>query len=163
MSQMFRQPTHFFLVSGHAQGKTELNAFDHALLRAGVGDTKLVKMSSILPPSCVQIEPIDIPYGALVPVAYAALESRVPGAQISAAVAIAIPTDPTLPGLIMEAHGAEPCAAVERRAREMAIHGLQHRNREIKEILTASATCHVQECGAVFAGVVLWNSDGVSK
>ena len=160
MSPIFGQPTHFFLVSGRAEGKTELNAFDHASLEAGVGDTNLVKMSSILPPSCVQIEAIELPFGALVPMAYASMESSTPGEEIAASVAIAVPQDPTLPGLIMEAHGVGTKDELEQRAREMAIHGLQHRNREFKAVLSASVSWTIVDCGAVFAGVVLWNSDG---
>ena len=35
---------------GHAEGGTPLNAFDNALLAAGIGNINLVKVSSIIPP-----------------------------------------------------------------------------------------------------------------
>lgn len=35
--------------SGHAEGITELNAFDNALLNAGIGNLNLIKLSSIVP------------------------------------------------------------------------------------------------------------------
>lgn len=150
------QPTHYFLVSGAAEGFSPLNAFDHALLAAGVGDTNLVKMSSILPPSCQVIEPVKLPYGALVPVAYADMVSSTPGETIASAVAIGIPSDPTLPGLIMEHHGVGSLKDTEAKVREMAIQGMKHRNREIREVVSLGVEHVVSEHGAAFAGVVLW-------
>src|SRR5262249_17098555 len=44
--------------SGSAEGTTELNAFDNALLAAGIGNINLVKVSSILPPNT---EIVDLP------------------------------------------------------------------------------------------------------
>ena len=45
----------FFLTSGWGEASTELNAFDAALIKAGIGDTNLVKMSSILPPGAEEV------------------------------------------------------------------------------------------------------------
>ncbi len=149
----------FFLGAGAADAPTRLNAFDHALLEAGVGDVNLVRLSSILPPSCRRVEPFSLPYGALVPVAYADMVSSEAGAWISAAVAVAIPTDPGLPGLIMEHHGFGRLDRTLATVREMAIHGMQHRNREIADVLTIGAEHQVEEHGAAFAGVVLWTLD----
>ncbi|MBN1944426.1 MAG: arginine decarboxylase, pyruvoyl-dependent [Bradymonadales bacterium] len=157
---MFRKPTMFFLASGHAEGFTQLNAFDQALLAAGVGDTNLVRMSSILPPDCRRIEPLRLPYGALVPVAYAEMTSGRSDLWIAAAVAVAIPMDPTLPGLIMEHHEEARLQEVIAHTREMAIQGMAFRNREIREVLSIGAEHKVQRHGAVFAGLVLWD-DGV--
>jgi arginine decarboxylase len=157
---MFTQPSHFFLVSGDAEGYTPLNAFDQALLEAGVGDTNLVRMSSILPPSCRRVEAFRLPYGALVPVAYADMTSSDPGQVIAAAIAVAVPADPSLPGLIMEVHGAEPLSVVQARVREMAIRGMQYRNREIAEVLSVGAEHTVSGHGAAFAGLVLWDRPG---
>ena len=76
--------TRFFLTAGRGDASTELNAFDAALLDAKVGDTNLVKMSSILPPSCRQIEPYELTKGSFVPVAYGAMTFAEPGRVISA-------------------------------------------------------------------------------
>ena len=86
-------PTRYFMACGSAEGVTELNAFDAALLRAGVGDTNLVRVSSILPPGCEEVELPPLPPGALVPAAYASVTSATPGEVITAAVAVAIPED----------------------------------------------------------------------
>jgi arginine decarboxylase len=154
---MYERPSHYFLCAGHAEGGSPLNAFDHALLDAGVGDTNLVRMSSILPPACQRVEPFELPGGALVPVAYARANSSSPGAVIAAAVAIAVPEDPTLPGLIMEHHAAGPLEQAVARVREMVVHGMRHRNRAVAEVITRGAEHVVERHGATFAGVVLWN------
>ncbi|MGK0290859.1 MAG: arginine decarboxylase, partial [bacterium] len=104
---LIQTPSKYCLVAGKSEGFTKLNAFDGALLNAGVGNTNLVKMSSILPPNCEEVESFILPYGALVPVAYAATESAQENHLISSAVAIAIPKDSTLPGVIMEFSSSE--------------------------------------------------------
>jgi len=152
-------PTKYFLVKGSSEGFSLLNAFDGALLASGVGDTNLVRMSSILPPRCTVLEPrpTSLPQGALVPVAYASICSDLPGEIISAAVAIGIPKDADKAGLIMEFSARTEEKAVVEQVRKMVEKGMEMRNREIKEIISISATCKVVNTGAVFAGVVLWD------
>ena len=95
---IIKTPTHYFLVCGASEGFTPLNAFDAALLRAGIGDTNLVKMSSIVPPRCQLIAPVPLPAGSLVPTAYASITSDIPGEIIASAVAVALPEKPEYPG-----------------------------------------------------------------
>ncbi|HBA55838.1 MAG: arginine decarboxylase, pyruvoyl-dependent [Syntrophorhabdus aromaticivorans] len=156
---IIKTPTKFFLVSGSSEGFSLLNAFDGALLASGVGDTNLVRMSSILPPGCEEIKPppVPMPQGALVPVAYAALNSDVPGEVISAAVAIGIPKDGNRAGLIMEYSARAEESVVVAQVKKMVEKGMEMRNREIKEIMAISATHRVTGIGAAFAGVVLWD------
>jgi len=156
---IIKTPTKFFLVSGSSEGFSLLNAFDGALLASGVGDTNLVRMSSILPPRCIEIvpKPISLPQGALVPVAYASLTSDISGTIISSAVAIGIPENPDLAGLIMEYSARADKETVETQVRKMVEEGMKTRNREIKDIKSISATFNVTTFGATFAGVVLWD------
>ena len=156
---IIQTPTKFFLVSGSSEGFSLLNAFDGALLASGVGDTNLVKMSSILPPGCEEIKPppVPLPQGALVPVAYASLSSDVPGEVISAAVAIGIPKDANRAGLIMEYSARAEERVVVEQVTKMVEKGMELRNRPIKTIMPISATYKVVAIGAVFAGVVLWD------
>jgi len=91
--------TKFFLTAGKGEATTELNAFDAALLDAKVGNTNLVKLSSILPPRCEEIQPYELPKGSLVPLAYSDFTSSAPGTVISAAVAVGIPEDASEAGL----------------------------------------------------------------
>jgi len=156
---IIKTPTKFFLVSGSSEGFSLLNAFDGALMASGVGDTNLVRMSSILPPGCEEIKPppVSLPQGALVPVAYASINSDVPGEIISSAVAIGIPKDASLAGLIMEYSARENENIVLEQVKKMVAKGMEMRSREIKEIMAISATYKVLAVGAVFAGVVLWD------
>lgn len=156
---IIKTPTRFFLVSGSSEGFSLLNAFDGALLASGVGDTNLVRMSSILPPGCKELDPppVPMPQGALVPVAYASLSSDAPGEIISAAVAIGIPKDENRAGLIMEYSAKAEEDIVVAQVKKMVEKGMEVRNREIKEIMSISATYKVGTIGAVFAGVVLWD------
>lgn len=137
-----------------------LNAFDGALLDSGIGNTNLLKMSSIVPPGASLIDPVPLPLGALVPAAYASITSSIKGQTISAAVAAAFPSDLSMPGLIMEYSATGPPEEIEAISRDMAVHGLGMRGLEVGRIESASVSHQVMDVGAAFAAVVLWVSDG---
>jgi arginine decarboxylase len=153
---IFKTPTQYFLVSGASDGMTPLNAFDGALLQAGIGNTNIVKMSSIVPPHCQLISPIPLPLGALVPAAYGALSSDVPGEMIGAGVAIALPEDENRNGLIMEYSGKGDRSKIEEIVRNMALEGMKLRGWKIKELKSIAAEYRVKKIGAVLAAVILW-------
>ncbi|HTY26397.1 MAG TPA: arginine decarboxylase, pyruvoyl-dependent [Desulfomonilaceae bacterium] len=149
-------PTRFFITSGYGEASTELNAFDAALLNAGIGNTNLIKLSSILPPGCLEIEPYELPKGSMVPLAYGELTSSQPGTLISAAVAVGVPVDPSAPGLIMECNRIGAPEVCEQASREMVREGMEVvRGLRIREIRSISASLTVRKVGAVFAAVVL--------
>lgn len=154
---IFKTPTKYFLVSGASDGFTPLNAFDGALLAAGIGNTNLVKMSSIVPPRCQLIAPIQLPPGTLVPVAYAAITNDEPGQIISAGVAIALPKDEDKNGLIMEYSAKGDKNKIEEIVRNMAAEGMKLRGWEIKDIQSIAIEYTVKKIGAAFAAVVLWD------
>ncbi len=59
-------PTRFFVTSGKGINKvSELNAFDLALLQAGIGEQNLVGVSSVLPIGARQIDRIRLPRGVI--------------------------------------------------------------------------------------------------
>ncbi len=153
---MVSTPNVFCLVKGAGEGRTLLNAFDQALLNAGVGDTNLVRMSSIVPPGAKQRKSITLPKGGLVPVAYAHIDSEKPGEIISAAIAVALPEDPDLSGVIMEYEAVAPLTEVEKVVRQMAQDAFEYRNRKLGALFSAGVQHTVKERGAVFAGAVLW-------
>jgi len=136
-----------------------LNAFDGALLASGIGNTNLLKMSSIVPPEAKRIQPVPIPYGALLPVAYASITSTVKGQTIAAAVAAAFPSDTAMPGLIMEYSATGLAEEIESICCDMAVHGLQARGLEIGRIESTSISHQVEDVGAAFAAVVLWSRE----
>jgi arginine decarboxylase len=153
---IYKVPKTYFLVSGSSEGYTRLNAFDGALLKAGVGNTNLVKVSSIIPPHCKEIQPITIPEGTIVPTAYAFISSNIPGEIISAAVAVARPQGDDRPGLIMEYSARGHKEEIELIARNMASEGMKMREQETREIRSTSAEYNVKKIGAAFAAVILW-------
>jgi arginine decarboxylase len=148
-------PTKYFLAAGASEGYTPLNAFDASLGKAGVADCNLMQLSSILPPACQLVESFMPDFGSLVPTAYASMYSSLPGEIIAAAVAVAVPKDDRLPGVIMEYSARGSAENVEEIVREMAAEALRIRDREVKEILSTSIEHKVEHIGAVFAGVIL--------
>ncbi len=148
-------PTNFFLVAGKGDAEYELNAFDIALLDAGIGNTNIVRLSSILPPNARLIEPVKFKLGELISVAYASKISSIKGEIIAAAIAVAIPKDKSLNGLIMEHSGAGTAEEIENIVRDKARLGMEYRNYEIAEIKSISIEHTTVDIGAVFAGAVL--------
>jgi arginine decarboxylase len=155
---MVPTPNCYCLVKGAAEGRTRLNAFDKALLEAGVGDTNLMRMSSILPPAAeeISVKELVLPKGGLIPLAYAAFDGTTPGQWISAAIAVGIPEDDREPGVIMEFEDHAPLKNVEEIVRQMVVDGFEYRNRKLKEIKSLGVEHKVERCGAVFAAAVLW-------
>ena len=153
---IFKTPTKYFLVSGASDGYTLLNAFDGALLQAGIGNTNIVKMSSIVPPHCKRITPIVLPLGALVPTAYASITSDMQGEIISAGVAVALPEDVDKNGLIMEYSAKGGRSKIEEIVRNMAMEGMKLRGWKIKDLNSIAIEYKVKKIGAVLAAVVLW-------
>lgn len=155
---MVKTPNIYTLVKGASEGRTRLNAFDKALLNAGVGDTNLMRMSSILPPAAEQVDvsEISLPKGGLIPLAYATIDSTTPGQLISAAIAVGIPEDDREPGVIMEFEDHAPLTNVEEIVRQMVVDGFEYRNRKLKEIKSLGIEHKVERCGSVFAAAVLW-------
>ena len=149
-------PKKFFMVTGASEGYTPLNAFDGALLDAGIGNTNLIKMSSIIPPGATLIDPTSIPAGNFLPIAYGTLHSNVPGEIIAAAVAAAIPNDPALPGVIMEYSTRGRKKDVESIARAMAEEAVTRRGVADSSIHAISHEIKVQSLAAIIAAVVLW-------
>lgn len=153
---MLPTPNVFCLVKGAGEGRMLLNAFDQALLAAGIGDTNIVRMSSIIPPGACERSRMVLPKGGLIPTAYAHIDSDLSGEIISAAVAVALPDDITQAGVIMEYEAKAPLHVVEDKVRQMAEDAFAYRNRKLREIKVTGIEHTVQECGAVFAGAVLW-------
>ena len=154
---IFKMPTRYFLASGSSEGYTALNAFDGALLKAGIGNTNIVKMSSIVPPHCQKVSPIPLPPGALVPVAYASITCDAPGEIISAGVAVALPEDEDQNGLIMEYSAKGKKQEIEEKVRNMAVEGMKYRGWKIKELTSIAVEHKVIKIGAALAAVVLWD------
>ncbi len=152
---IFSLPDKFFLVSGSAEGPSPLNSFDNALLAAGIGNTNLIRISSILPPNSQQISPVRLPYGALIPIAYSYETGVIPGERVAAAVAVGVPQRNDLPGVIMEYHSREAAEDCEEIARSFVRYAFENRGYNLKEIVSTSVDATVSQIATAFAGVVL--------
>lgn len=148
-------PRKFSLAAGAGEGKTELNAFDAALLASGLGNLNLLKISSILPPGAVYFEKCEIAPGSLVPTAFGAISSDVPGELLAAAVAVGIPAENTF-GVIMESSDKCSAEVMEARITEMVKEAFAMREMALKEIKVCATEHRVVSCGSAFAGVALW-------
>ena len=145
--------------AGHAEGGTTLNAFDNALLAAGIGNINLIKVSSILPPDVPVIELPKIKPGALVPTAYAAVTSETPGQTVAAAVGYAIPDDPAKNGVIMEFHGLGSRAEAERQIHAMLDEAFRVRGELIKDRRVVAAEHTVERIGCALAAITLLSDE----
>jgi arginine decarboxylase len=150
------RPDKYFLVAGYAEGSNPLNAFDHALIVAGIGNTNLLRVSSILPPGAKLIPPVALPLGALVPVAYADETTDVAGTLVSAAVACGVPDDPALPGVIMEHHLQGSEELCREQVRQKVEEAFTIRGCKMAHVRVVSASGVVKKVGSAVAAVVLW-------
>lgn len=151
---MWEVPTTFSLVSGHGEGLTPLNAFDRALLDAGIGDLNLVKVSSIIPPGARRVPLPDIPKGALTPTVYSRAESSIPGEVVSACVGGGVSEEGL--GLLYEFSHVGTAEAAEEIVREMIADGFAMRGLTLKEVHLVSAEHKVEKVGCAVAAAVLW-------
>lgn len=151
---MLPVPTKFTLVAGAAEGPSTLNAFDNALLAAGIGNVNLVRVSSILPPGARFVEQIDIAPGSLTPTAYGASTSKTPGETIAAAVGIGLSEDSF--GVIMEWSGKGTAEEAEAHVRTMVEAAFAERDMPLKDVMLKSVEHRVGKCGSAFAAVALW-------
>lgn len=147
-------PKKFTLVTGTGRGESRLNAFDRALLQAGIGNLNLIKVSSILPPGSDLVEHLEIPPGSLTPVAYGALISDEEGGMIAASIAVGISENDY--GLIMEFSGKCSRQEAEARALAMVREGFSVRGLKLKASQVKAVEEKVQGHTCVFAGAVLW-------
>ncbi len=152
---LWKKVTKVAATAGSAEGLTPLNAFDNALLAAGIGNINLIKVSSIVPPD---VDIVDLPRikpGALIPTAYAAITSDTPGETIAAAVGYAVPDDPAKNGVIMEFHGQATRDEAERAIRGMLDEAFRVRGEAMKEMKGFAAEHTVERVGCARAAMTL--------
>lgn len=90
---MLPLPTKFFVTSGRAVSKiSDLNAFDEALINAGVGEQNLVSVSSVLPVGIQRVRRRPLPRGAIT-FCVLAQQRGGEGEMISAGIAYAFRED----------------------------------------------------------------------
>ena len=160
----FGPGSRYVICTGTGGGMQPLNAFDAALVDAGVGNYNLIRVSSILPPDTIVGTSIPFPPGSRLPIAYGAETTINRGRRVTAAVGIGIPEDPATSGVIMEFHGFVPRDEAHDIITEMTVEGMRIRDRPYREIIV-SATEIVCEDRPVcaFAGVALIPAEAVQE
>jgi arginine decarboxylase len=151
---MLITPVSYTLAVGAAAGPTSMNAFDNALLAAGIGNMNLLKVSSILPPGAKFVETLEIAPGSLVPTAYCTWTSEVPGEHIAAAVGVGLSRDSF--GVIMEFAGTGRREQAEAEVSRMLEEAFQQRQMKLHEVRTRGVDYQVRTLGSVVAAAVLW-------
>jgi len=142
------------VTTGCAEGTTELNAFDNALLAAGIGDLNLIKVSSIVPRGARFLEapPVIVP-GSLAPTVYSVVHSDTADETICAAIGIGIGKDSH--GMIFE-HHATSRESTERVVAGMVEEGFARRGLPLERLEVHVAEHRVVRVGCAVAAVVLW-------
>lgn len=148
-------PRKFTLVAGKGEGRTPLNAFDRALLAAGIGNLNLLRVSSILPPHAEPVDRLDVQPGSLLPTAYGTIGSSQPGDLIAAAVGVGIATRENY-GVIMEFEGHCGQAEAEETVARMVEEAFETRGLPLNQCLVRGVEHRVERHGAVLAAVALW-------
>ncbi len=147
-------PNLLWVTGGAAEGATPLNAFDNALLAAGIGDLNLIKVSSVIPRGArLAHEALAITPGSLVPIVYSVVHSDTAGETICAAVGIGIGKDSH--GMIFEHHASARDVA-ERVVTGMVEEGFARRGLPLERLLVHVADHRVERVGCAVAAVVLW-------
>lgn len=154
---MLFKAKHFTMCAGTGKGTAELNAFDHALQTAGVGNYNLIRVSSILPPWAEEFPQIDVAPGSLLPIAYGSIVCKEAGAEIAAAVGVGIPKKRENVGVIMEFSGFCGKQYALNQIKMMVEEAMKNRGLEIAEIISTADSCIVENAfGCAFAGIALW-------
>ncbi len=150
-------PKKAIMLAASAEGGTKLNAFDNALLKMGIGNVNLVKLSSVIPSHIEWIEKVpEVPIGMLLPTVYAHIESDEPGTTISAALGVGI-SEGNQGGLIYEYSGYCTKDEATEMVRRMVEEGFRVRGWKLKEFKVAAAEITVRnKPAAVVAAVVMF-------
>jgi len=153
-------PKYFFITSGKALSRvSKLNAFDRALLNAGLGNYNLIQVSSIVPPHAKLIEPVKLPIGSIVFVVMARMDGD-PNDEISAGIAWAKirSKDGTKGfGVLVEGHGNEEKDTLVKKLTGMCIDMAEARGMMIEDIKVKVEEMKVPDdhYGSVIATAVL--------
>lgn len=121
------------ITSGKAEGPTKLNAFDNALLDAGIGDVNLIKVSSIIPAGAELVELPQFPAGKMVNTVLSYVSSDQEGDLICAAIAVAIADEL---GCVVEHSGInKDPQRIKEEAESMVKYMMRVRGLEVKDII----------------------------
>jgi arginine decarboxylase len=140
------------ITSGKAEGPTKLNAFDNALLDAGIGDVNLIKVSSITPAGTELVELPELPAGKMVNTVLSYISSDKEGDELCAVLAVA--TSDEL-GCVVEHSGInQDPHRVKEEAESMVKYMMQVRGLEINDLIIKCQNHRVMKQGAAVSALI---------
>lgn len=140
------------ITSGKSEGPSKLNAFDNALLDAGIGDVNLIKVSSIIPADSKFVELPLLTPGAMTNCVLAHANSSKSGDLITAVIVVAISDD--LGCVVEHSDVNKDPEEVKEYALFMAMEMMKVRNMEIKEIIVEEKSHVVENQASVVAAII---------
>lgn len=152
---MWEQPRAVSIVAGSGEGRTELTAFDRALMDAGIANLNFLRVTSILPAGVEVIRVPSFVPGTLTPAVYARIASHTPGERIAAAVGLGFSRGSY--GVIMEYEHTGSAENAEGIVRSMVEEAMAIRDLPLDEIRVAVKEHIVQRMGCVVAAAVFWS------
>ncbi|HEY3248100.1 MAG TPA: arginine decarboxylase, pyruvoyl-dependent [bacterium] len=151
---MWERPQAVSAVAGSGEGRTELTAFDRALMDAGIANLNFLRVTSILPAGVRMVPVPALVAGMLTPAVYAKITSHTPGERIAAAVGLGF--SPGAYGVIMEYQHAGTGENAEAIVRGMVAEAMDLRGLDTAEIVVAVREHVVQRIGCAIAAAVFW-------
>ncbi len=140
------------ITSGKAEGPTKLNAFDNALLDAGIGDVNLIKVSSIIPAGAEMVELPQFQAGKMVNTVLSYVSSDQEGDWLCAVIAVAVSDEL---GCVVENSGInQDPKRVKGEAEDMVKYMMQVRGLKINDLIIKCQSHRVINQGAAIAAVV---------
>lgn len=133
-------PRRFFITSGKAISQvSDLNAFDRALIQAGIGEQNLVYVSSVIPVGGRQVGRTKLPMGAITHCVLAQTRGA-EGETISSGISYAFRKDGR-GGYVAEGHGHMNARAMRQilqwkmaemaKLRKIKLHPIRYRTEEL--------------------------------
>jgi len=138
----------YFVVSGTGLSKTsKLNAFDNALMAAGISQCNLVPVSSILPKNAKQVKPIDIEPGTITFTVLARMDGEA-GQTITAGLGWAHCTDSNgkiTYGIVVEEKNQKTKKEAQKNIQQKIQEMTKNRRMKIKKQDTRTTTIQIPE------------------
>ena len=136
------------LTKGASEGPTKLNAFDNALLDAGIGNVNLIPVSSMLPPNTQVIPMPKLKPGEMTNCVLSHQYSDNPGDEISAVIAEEM-------GCVIETSGINrTLKQLKEEAKFMAEYMIEKRGLEIIDYREVIQTHKVIDKASVVAALI---------
>ena len=158
---MWETPRKVVIASGVGEGSTPLNAFDRALLNAGIGNLNLIRVTSVVPAGArifklEKIGPLKLAPGTLVPAVYTYITSNTIGEKIASAIAVGKPHNKEKNGMIFEVSLVGDLGTARDIAERMVRESFESRGLEVDDIVTEGSELVVSSgIGCVISAVLL--------